>query len=113
MSTIREQSKVDFGENATHILAPFSWEDLKLPGESMDQLHRACDRLLYRGVVNDAYGFGAKLPYGRGLSILLYGPPGTGKTMAAQVVANELGLDIYRIDLSQVESKYIGESGSR
>ncbi|MCD7806445.1 MAG: ATP-binding protein, partial [Lachnospiraceae bacterium] len=60
--------------------------------------------------VNEEFGFGAKLPYGNGTSIVLYGPPGTGKTMAAQVLSNELGLDIYRIDLSQIGSKYIGET---
>ena len=73
-------------------------------------LRKVCDRVLYRKTVNDDFGFGKKLPYGRGISVVLYGPPGTGKTMAAQVLAKELGLDIYRIDLSQISSKYIGET---
>jgi SpoVK/Ycf46/Vps4 family AAA+-type ATPase len=50
------------------------------------------------------------MPYGRGISVLFYGAPGTGKTMAAQVIANELGLSLFRVDLSQMVSKYIGET---
>ncbi|MBR7058159.1 MAG: ATP-binding protein [Stomatobaculum sp.] len=68
------------------------------------------DRVRLKSVVNEDYGFSRKLPYGNGVSIVLYGPPGTGKTMTARVLAKELGLDIYRIDLSQVANKYIGES---
>ncbi|MCR5161345.1 MAG: ATP-binding protein [Lachnospiraceae bacterium] len=56
------------------------------------------------------WGLTRKNAYGNGVSLLLYGPPGTGKTMAAQVVANELGLPLYRVDLSQIFSKYIGET---
>src|SRR5262249_51888411 len=56
------------------------------------------------------WGFAQKLALGKGLSALFSGPPGTGKTMAAEVIANDLYLDLYRIDLSQVVSKYIGET---
>ncbi|MBQ9631838.1 MAG: ATP-binding protein [Lachnospiraceae bacterium] len=73
-------------------------------------LKYAANRVRFRKTVYDDYGFGKKLPYGRGVAIVLYGPPGTGKTMAAQVLAHELGLDIYRIDLSMISSKYIGET---
>ncbi|MBQ9383465.1 MAG: ATP-binding protein [Ruminiclostridium sp.] len=69
-----------------------------------------CDQVKYRSVVNEDWGFRKKSPYGRGLCALFYGSPGTGKTMAVQVMANELGLDLYRIDLSQLSSKYIGET---
>ena len=58
----------------------------------------------------DAWGFGAKLSLGKGLNVLFVGPPGTGKTMAAEVLAHTLGLDLYRIDLSAVVSKYVGET---
>ncbi|MCR5654172.1 MAG: ATP-binding protein [Lachnospiraceae bacterium] len=81
-----------------------------LEPESEALLKQVCDRVRFKSVVNEDYGFGKKLPYGRGIAVVLYGPPGTGKTMAAQVLANELGLDIYRIDLSQISSKYIGET---
>src|SRR6185369_7694969 len=61
-------------------------------------------------LVLDEWGFGARLPLGSGVNVLFSGPSGTGKTMAAQVVAGALGLDLYRIDLSRVVSKYIGET---
>jgi len=60
--------------------------------------------------VLDDWGFGARLPLGAGVNALFSGASGTGKTMAAQVVAGALGLDLYRIDLSRVVSKYIGET---
>ena len=60
--------------------------------------------------VLEQWGFGQKFSYGNGISILFYGAPGTGKTMAAQVMANELGMPLYRVDLSQLISKYIGET---
>jgi SpoVK/Ycf46/Vps4 family AAA+-type ATPase len=64
----------------------------------------------YRPVLLEDWGFAAELPYGRGVSAILAGPPGTGKTMVAQLLAHELGYDLYRIDLSQVVNKYIGET---
>lgn len=58
----------------------------------------------------EEWGFGNKFSYGNGMSVLFYGAPGTSKTMAAQVMANRLGLPLLRVDLSQVTSKYIGET---
>ncbi len=107
---IRRICAVQFKDTAKLLKSPFTWEDLKVDERTEKLLRRVCDRVLYRKVVNDDYGFAKKLPYGRGVSVVLYGPPGTGKTMAAQVLAKELGLDIYRIDLSQISSKYIGET---
>jgi len=60
--------------------------------------------------VLDVWGLGAKLASSRGVTVLFSGPPGTGKTMAAQIIAGALGLDLYRIDLSTIVSKYIGET---
>ena len=107
---IRRICSVSFGENAKRIKSPFVWEDLIIEPESEKLLKRVCDRIRFKNRVNDDYGFGKKLPDGRGISVVLYGPPGTGKTMAAQVLAKELGLELYRIDLSQISSKYIGET---
>ena len=73
-------------------------------------LQLICDQLKYKDIDGNQWGVDKKMPYGRGLCSLFYGSPGTGKTMAAQVIANELGLDLYRIDLSQLVSKYIGET---
>ncbi|HJA49138.1 MAG TPA: ATP-binding protein [Candidatus Agathobaculum intestinipullorum] len=63
-----------------------------------------------RRCVEEDWGFRRKVTYGRGVSVLLHGPPGTGKTMAAQVLANDIGMELYRVDLSQVVDKYIGET---
>lgn len=95
---------------ARKVPAVFTWEDLILPPASKDLLRAACDQVRYQHVVYKEWGFGAKLPYGRGLSLLFSGPPGTGKTMGAQVVAGELQLELYKVDLAGVVSKYIGET---
>lgn len=107
---IRHQCSGSLDRYAVRMESPFVWEDLQLSKQSQKLLKSAIDRIRYRSIVNDTYGFAQKLPYGKGLSIVLYGPPGTGKTMTAQVLAKELGLAIYRIDLSQIGSKYIGET---
>lgn len=84
--------------------------DIVLPADQMTQLMELCDQSRCRQIVYGEWGFGKKLSSGRGLTALFTGPPGTGKTMAAEVIANELKLELYKIDLSQVVSKYIGET---
>jgi hypothetical protein len=74
------------------------------------QLREICDHATYRHVVLGRWGFDRKLTLGKGLNALFSGPPGTGKTLAAQVIARELRRDLYQIDLSQVVSKFIGET---
>lgn len=98
------------GELAVRVKAQYQWEDLVLPVELRDWLQNICAQVRFRRRVFDQWGFAQKLPYGRGLSVLFSGNPGTGKTMAAQVMANDLGLELYKIDLSGVVSKYIGET---
>ncbi|WNR44095.1 ATP-binding protein [Paenibacillus roseipurpureus] len=95
---------------ATRIEPRYGWGDVILPPEQKDQLRNACNQVKYRGVVYSQWGFEKKLAYGKGLSMLFAGPPGTGKTMSAQVVAGDLQLELYKVDLSQVISKYIGET---
>ena len=85
-------------------------EDLWLPMEHHKKLTMICKMLKNREKVMEQWGFANKFSYGNGISILLYGAPGTGKTMAAQVIAAELGKALYRVDLSGVISKYIGET---
>ncbi|UFJ38959.1 AAA family ATPase [Brevibacillus humidisoli] len=95
---------------ATRIRPVYRWNDVILPPAQKELLRHACNQMKYRRTVLGSWGFSRKLAYGTGLSMLFSGPPGTGKTMSAQVVANELQLELYKIDLSQVFSKYIGET---
>ncbi len=86
------------------------WGDLVLPRAERQQLQQIARQVGQRSTVYDEWGFRAKMNRGLGLSALFYGESGTGKTMAAEVIANYLRLDLYRIDLSAVVSKYIGET---
>ncbi|MBE6611249.1 MAG: ATP-binding protein [Ruminococcaceae bacterium] len=107
---IRQHSKSQLGLYATLINAVFTWDDLVVSDEQKRRMKMICDQVRYRRIVGEEWGFRKKSPYGNGLCALFYGSPGTGKTMAVQVMANELGIDLYRIDLSQLVSKYIGET---
>ncbi|GAA2827617.1 ATP-binding protein [Crossiella cryophila] len=86
------------------------WDDIVLPPEELTLLHRIADQVAHRTRVHSDWGFGDRITRGLGVTALFSGPSGTGKTMAAEVLAAELGLDLYRIDLSAVVSKYIGET---
>lgn len=105
---LQVQHKLD--KKATRIKPNYDWDDIILPAEQKNLLKNACNQIKYRHIVYGEWGFERKLSYGKGLSILFAGPPGTGKTMSAEVIARELFLEIYKIDLSQVISKYIGET---
>ncbi len=98
-------------EEFAHKLAPcFGWNDIVVGAEIRAQLQELAAQVEQRGRVYDTWGFGAGLARGRGISALFAGPSGTGKTMAAEILAAHLHLDIYRIDLAGVVSKYIGET---
>jgi SpoVK/Ycf46/Vps4 family AAA+-type ATPase len=88
----------------------FGWDDIVLPPERLAQLREICDAVKFLPVVYEQWGFERKVPFGPGLNILFAGPPGTGKTMAAEVIAMDLEMDLYSIDLSVIVSKYIGET---
>lgn len=88
----------------------WEWEDLILPDDTITLLQQACERIENRHVVMDDWGFSRILPYGRGISMLFTGPPGTGKSMSASVMAKQMKSELYRVDLSTVVSKYIGET---
>jgi hypothetical protein len=98
------------GEKAVKLEPKFAWEDLILPDDTKSLLRQACNRLSYRHVVVGEWGFERKFAYGKGISMLFTGPPGTGKTMSAMVMAREMDAELYRIDLSRMVSKYIGET---
>jgi ATPase family associated with various cellular activities (AAA) len=89
---------------------PYAWEDLVLPAATTAHLRELEAQARYRGQVLDDWDFSRLSPAGRGTTALFAGPSGTGKTMAAQVLARSLGLDLYRVDLAGVVSKYIGET---
>jgi hypothetical protein len=92
-------------------LAPkATWGDLVVPEEPGRLLHAIADQVRNRATVYEDWGFARRMNRGMGISALFAGESGTGKTMAAEVIANDLRLDLYRIDLSAVVSKYIGET---
>ena len=95
---------------ARKITPEYKWRDIVLPADRLEQLREVCNHVKYRDRVYGEWGFGRKLSLGKGLSVLFTGPSGTGKTMAAEIIAGELGLELYKIDLSTVVSKYIGET---
>ena len=90
-------------------IAP-TWDDLVLPADTIAQLREIPLRVVHRATVMDDWGFAGKRAYGRGTAVLFSGSSGTGKTLAAAVLAAELGQDLFRIDLAAVVSKYIGET---
>lgn len=95
---------------AEKIEAKRSLDELILPVEPMQQIREIASQVQQRARVYEEWGFGARLSRGRGIAALFAGPSGTGKTMAAEVLARHLQLDLYRIDLASVISKYIGET---
>jgi adenylate kinase family enzyme len=86
------------------------WADLVLPSVQLEHLTAICSQAKHASIVYGSWRFERKLALGRGLNVLFTGPPGTGKTMAAEVIGADLGVDILKIDLSQIVSKYIGET---
>ena len=86
------------------------WNDIVLPETGLESLHAIAAQVRQQGKVLERWGFAAQTSRGLGITALFAGASGTGKTLAAEVLAHELGLDLYRIDLSQVVSKYIGET---
>ena len=95
---------------ARKIMPKYKWGDIVLPADRLEQLREICNHVKYRERVYGEWGFDQKLSLGKGLSVLFAGPSGTGKTMAAEIIAGALGLELYKIDLSTVVSKYIGET---
>lgn len=106
----RAQAHHSLGGLASKVEPCHGWDDLVLPADKEAQLRELCSQVRHRHLVYERWGFGRKLTRGRGISALFSGPPGTGKTMAAEVIAGDLQLDLYAIDLARVVSKYIGET---
>lgn len=106
----RIQARPRLDELAQRIEPAADWEDLVLPPLQKQILYEVAAHVCQRSTVYGSWGFGGKSVRGLGITALFAGASGTGKTLAAEVLANELRLDLYRIDLSSVISKYIGET---
>jgi len=108
ISCIRECNTFTGNPLMEQINTVFGWNDLRVKPAVIYGMKLACAHLKHRFTAQEYLG--SSMSYGSGVSVLMYGPPGTGKTMAAQVIANELQMELCRVDLSQVSSKYIGET---
>jgi winged helix domain-containing protein/ATPase family protein associated with various cellular activities (AAA) len=106
----RAQNAAGLERLARRIAPKVAWDDLVLPAHVVVQLQELVARVRQRDQVLDAWGLGARSSKGRGIKALFAGDSGTGKTISAEVVAHDLGLDLYVIDLSTVIDKYVGET---
>jgi ATP-dependent 26S proteasome regulatory subunit len=110
LAAARRQSGGELAALTSKVKPVHRWKDIVLAEDALQQLKEICARVTFGHQVLEQGGFGKKLSSGKGIAALFAGPSGTGKTMAAEVISNELRLDLYRIDLSRVVSKYIGET---
>jgi len=110
LNAVRMQSRTNLTQLAQKVEIKYTWEQLILPPEQISQLQDICNQAKYRNIVYEEWGFEKRLSLGKALNVLFTGSPGTGKTMAAEIISHELELELYKIDLSQVVSKYIGET---
>ncbi|MFI0793729.1 ATP-binding protein [Micromonospora rubida] len=106
----RRRARPALDDLAQRIDTPTGWDDLVLPGPHLRTLREISAQIRHRMTVLADWGFAAQGSRGTGLAALFTGASGTGKTLAAEVLAADLRLDLYRVDLSQVVSKYIGET---
>jgi hypothetical protein len=106
----RRHSTTRLSNLARKIKPLYRWEDIVLPADPAQMLKEIVQQVRNRSLVYEKWGFDSKLSYGKGLNIIFAGPSGTGKTMSAEIIAGELQMDLYKIDLSNMVSKYIGET---
>ena len=109
-NSIQKTVQANFGDNAHLIKTENTWDDLIIPEQDKQMIIDICKQQKIKNIVFEKWKLEKRINYGRGLSFLFSGPPGTGKTMAAGIIANEMGLELYRADLSRIVSKYIGET---
>ncbi|MFI3312365.1 MAG: ATP-binding protein, partial [Eubacteriales bacterium] len=104
------QMKHELTQKATKVKVVYTLDDIVMNPTQRETIERVCEQMRYRKQVYEKWDYNRKYPYGRGLSVLLFGAPGTGKSMSAQVIASALNLELYRVDLSKVVDKYVGET---
>jgi hypothetical protein len=109
-TAIRQHLENRLGATATRVHKLSSWAQVVLPPDIQDSLLELIARIRHRRTVYDTWGFDQLITTSRGVTALFQGGPGTGKTLVASAIANELGMDLYRVDLSRIMSKWIGET---
>jgi SpoVK/Ycf46/Vps4 family AAA+-type ATPase len=107
---IRNNIAERLGDLATRVDVMQTWDDLVLPPDTLEDVRALIARVKHAHQVYEKWGFKQKMPRGIGVASLFSGPPGTGKTMVAGLLARELDLELYQIDLSKVVSKWVGET---
>lgn len=104
------QMSSELSQKATRVEAKFGFEDIVMNEDQRETIMHAIEQMNNKKQVYEDWNYMRKYPYGRGLTVLLFGAPGTGKSMMAQVLAHELNLELYRVDISKVVDKYVGET---
>jgi ATP-dependent 26S proteasome regulatory subunit len=109
-NSVERRMRNELGESALKLDVPTTWEDVILNDESTERVKEFIGRKKYEDQVYRVWGLDKKISYGKGLIALFSGPPGTGKTLLAGLIANQLGLAMYQVDLSSVLSRWVGET---
>ena len=104
------QMSSELSQKASRVEAKFGFDDIVMNEDQRETITHAIEQMNFKKQVYDDWNYTRKYPYGRGLTVLLFGAPGTGKSMMAQVLAHELNLELYRVDISKVVDKYVGET---
>ncbi|HSR95963.1 MAG TPA: ATP-binding protein, partial [Kofleriaceae bacterium] len=107
---VRQHLENRLGTTANRVTRLASWADIVLPEDITDSLLELTARVRHRKTVYEQWGFDRSITTARGITALFQGSPGTGKTMVAGVIARDLGLELYRVDVSRITSKWIGET---
>ena len=100
-------------DSIQRVTSGYTLDDLKISERNRQILKEVCNQVNFHKEVYEDWNMERKYAYGRCVSLLLSGPPGTGKTMAVHALSNELGLELYKVDLSQIADKYVGETEKR
>jgi SpoVK/Ycf46/Vps4 family AAA+-type ATPase len=109
-AAVRQHLESRLGATSTRVARLATWARVVLPPDIQESVLELIARIKHRRTVYDAWGFDRVLTTARGVTALFQGGPGTGKTLVASAIANELGMDLYRVDLSRIMSKWIGET---
>jgi ATP-dependent 26S proteasome regulatory subunit len=109
-TAVRQHLESRIGDVATRVRRQATWSDVVLPEDLVDSLLEITGRVRYRKKVFEDWGYGRSITTSRGITALFSGGPGTGKTMVAGVIARDLGVELYRVDVSRITSKWVGET---